>query len=85
MEERTRHPAFDPQHEILERYCRKAEEELAGAPDLHTALQTKDRLCSALEMECASTIIVTGTRAYIEKIIADRWGVQHAHAADNRH
>lgn len=74
MENLTRHAAYDPQHELLKRYCKQAEHEIAKAPDLSAALRAKERLCADLERECASAIVVTGTRSYLDKIIADRWG-----------
>jgi hypothetical protein len=74
MEQITRHPAHELQHEILERLCRQAEERLSSVSDLDSALLVRAKFCERLEQECVSAMIISGARSFIDGMIADRWG-----------
>jgi hypothetical protein len=82
MEQMTRHPVHDVQHDILERLCRDAEKLLARAPDLSSALEVRRRFCERLDRECVSSVIGSGARAFLDGLIASRWsehGVNRSH------
>lgn len=72
----------DEQEELLRRYCREAEEKIAGAKDAATAVRLKEEVCREFKRECASDLVINATRAYLDLIIAERWGT--GKGTDNR-
>lgn len=73
MERASDHPADASRHDLLREYCRRAERELEQAPDRATAIRLAEGICAGLREECASSIIVNGTRDYLMTLIHARW------------
>lgn len=61
---------MDRQEELLSRYCAVAEKELLKARDKNEARDITIRLCKQFESECDSSIVITGTKAYIEALVS---------------
>lgn len=73
MEALIRHPVSDVQDEMLKRYCAEAQARIIHAPTVHEARLWGEEMCSKLERECSSKLILNATRAYIDAIIRERF------------
>ena len=73
MEQVTKHPKSNDQEEILRRYCSEAERLLGEASDLRQAIDIRNQLCTRLQNECSSGLLLNATKAYVDRIIAARW------------
>ncbi len=73
MEKLPHYSGSGAQEELLQRLCTEAEQELSGAGNLEDALEIRHQLCSRLQEECSSSLIVNATKAYVDQIIAARW------------
>ena len=73
MEQVTKHRRSNDQEEILRRYCSEAERLLGEASDLGQAIGIRNRLCTRLQNECSSGLLLNATRAYVDRIISAKW------------
>lgn len=71
MEALVRHPVSNPQDEMLKRYCAEAEARIVHASSARQAREWGEEICSKLERECSSKLILDATRTYIDRIIQE--------------
>ncbi len=71
MEALVRHPVSDLQDEMLKRYCAEAEARILHASTAQQARRWGEEICSKLERECSSKLILNATRTYIDAIIQE--------------
>lgn len=81
MEQLTRHPTYDSQHDLLVQYCSEAEAALRNAVTRAHVEHIREELCARFESACDSGIITSGTRNYINRLIDTLWpkGPAHEH------
>ncbi len=78
-----RHPASDPQTELVQQYCGEAEDIIAGAETPEQAEEAGRALCLMMRENCTSGLLVDATEKYITNLIRAKFG--EANNSDNQH
>jgi hypothetical protein len=78
MEQLVQHPTHDHHEALLRQFCNEAETLIAGARSRKEAVAAKERLCLQFEKECASSLVITGTRAFADQLIERIWNDEDA-------
>ena len=68
----------DPQQELIANYCMEARRLLEQARDMSEAIVLAEEVCARFAGECRSSLVLSATRAYIEKAIQERWKEPHS-------
>ncbi len=76
MEALVRHPVANTQDEMLKRYCAEAEALIVHASSALQARAWGEEICSKLERECSSKLILNATRIYIDQLIQEMFQKQ---------
>ena len=79
MENLAKHPTYDPQETLFERFCGEAETLIASAKSKEEAVRIKDELCAKFEKECGSNLVITATRTFVDQIIERNWNHENLH------
>jgi hypothetical protein len=64
----------DPQRELVKEYCSEARQLLKSARDWDEAKAIAERVCARFSSQCESSLVLTVTHAYIEKVLQEEWG-----------
>jgi hypothetical protein len=78
MEKLAQYPKSTHQEKLLQRMCTEAEHLLTEARNLEEAVGIRNQLCTRLQDECKSSLVVNATKRYIDKIIEARWNTRGA-------
>ncbi len=59
--------------EIVQKYCREAEERIMTATSSTDAMRIKEEWCTRFRKECESDLLFNATSAYLDGLIAVKW------------